>query len=392
MPTAREIRDYVSQEAIKYGVNPGLAIGIVEQTSSYNPNFSSGTRRGLMGIPKNVMPDNVKQTDWKKQVDLGINLLALAKRDAGGLDIGGAVLYMGSSPEAPDQLSVQKAVRAYARGAKYTNEDIDEPLLDSIYQSFGMKSNAAADIKAAGLKTARMAQKNPTQLSREEIRQIAADYAPGLEKEIDALAGLESSYGANPLAYKPNKDGVIGPLQIMSKSVGGKYGNFEKYAVDGMNDPLNPVHSTIAGARMFADKVRKNNGNIEKAVNEYFTGVANPPNNRKDSNINVAEYRDRFFSALKNPLPEPTKQLPPQQEINPQQAISQQQLVSNADDDFTEEDDFSSTTNDEEVQNKLTRDKTLDERIAAALDLKDIEEPEDIPHQLLRYIEAQFDA
>lgn len=376
MPTANEIREYAAQQALQQGLNPGLVIGVIEQLSSYNPKFSSGTRRGLMGIPKDAIPENVKYSDWKKQVELGTNLLALAKRDAGGLDIGAAVLYMGSSPDAPDQLSVQKAIRAYTRGAKYTGENIDQAMLDDVYSSFNIKSNAAADLKASGLDVARLAKNKPAQLSREEIRALAEKYAPDYANEIDALSGVESSYGANPAAYAPNGDKAIGPLQIISKGLGGKYGNFERYAVDGMNDPTNPVHSTVAGIRMFSDLAKKNKGNVEAAVNEYFTGVPNPPDSRRDSNISVAQYRDKFFSNLNSGAAK--SQTVPQD--MPQDAMESPApiLIVEAENQVMEQ------------EQKQERAKTLDERIAAALDLTDSQEPEDVPAQVRRYIEAQF--
>jgi hypothetical protein len=85
-------------------------------------------------------------------------------------------------------------------------------------------------------------------------------------------------------------------MQILSKQLGAKYGNFEQYAEPGMNDPLNPVHATIAGMKMFADLVNKHG--LEDAVNAYFTGSPKPNPNATDGINTAASYLRQFKNAL----------------------------------------------------------------------------------------------
>jgi hypothetical protein len=139
-----------------------------------------------------------------------------------------------------------------------------------------------------------------TRLDQAAIKALASQYAPGMENAIAALSMIESSGGLNEAAYKPNKVGAIGPLQILSKQLGGKYGNFEQYAAPGMTDPLNPTHSTVAGIRMFAELMKKNEGKAgqDGAVLEYFTGTPTPNPNRTDGLTTAANYLQKFNRAL----------------------------------------------------------------------------------------------
>jgi hypothetical protein len=111
-----------------------------------------------------------------------------------------------------------------------------------------------------------------------------------------AIAKIESNLGNDSKAYTPNSVGAIGPMQILSKQLGAKYGNFEQYAEPGMTDPLNPVHSAVAGIKMFADLV-KNNG-LEDGVNAYFTGSPKPNPNATDGITTAANYLRQFKNAL----------------------------------------------------------------------------------------------
>lgn len=132
------------------------------------------------------------------------------------------------------------------------------------------------------------------------IRELATQYAPGRENAIAALSLLESSKGAADAAYVPNKVGAIGPLQILSKQLGGKYGNFEQYAEPGMQDPMNPVHSTIAGIKMFNDLLNKHESKygIDGAVNAYFTGTPTPKATRTDGLTTAGDYLTKFKAAM----------------------------------------------------------------------------------------------
>lgn len=134
------------------------------------------------------------------------------------------------------------------------------------------------------------------QLGENELLALAQQYAPGLENALMAIAKIESGKGSNPAAYQPNSVGAIGPMQILSKQLGAKYGNFEQYAEPGMNDPLNPVHSTVAGMKMFADLVNKHG--IEGAANAYFTGSPNPRPAATDGISTAASYLQNFKNAL----------------------------------------------------------------------------------------------
>ena len=87
----------------------------------------------------------------------------------------------------------------------------------------------------------------------EQLAEIAHRVSPEYATRLLALAGKESTFGKNPAAYKPNMVGAIGPMQILSSQLGGKYGNFEKYAAPGKTDPLNPLHAAEAGMRMAVD-------------------------------------------------------------------------------------------------------------------------------------------
>ena len=87
----------------------------------------------------------------------------------------------------------------------------------------------------------------------EQLAEIANRVSPEYATRLLALAGKESTFGKNPAAYKPNMVGAIGPMQILSSQLGGKYGNFEKYAAPGKTDPLNPLHAAEAGMRMAVD-------------------------------------------------------------------------------------------------------------------------------------------
>lgn len=128
------------------------------------------------------------------------------------------------------------------------------------------------------------------------IRALAAQHAPGMENAITALSLLESSKGQADAAYQPNKVGAIGPLQILSKQLGGKYGNFEQYSAADMKDPMNPVHSTVAGIRMFADLVNKHG--MDGGVNAYFTGSPTPKPTRTDGLTTAANYLAKFKAAM----------------------------------------------------------------------------------------------
>lgn len=131
-----------------------------------------------------------------------------------------------------------------------------------------------------------------SKLDEQMIRALAAQHAPGMENAIAALSMIESSKGAADAAYSPNKVGAIGPLQILSKQLGGKYGNFEQYAAPGMVDPMNPVDSTVAGIRMFSDLVNKHG--MEGGVNAYFTGSPKPNPNRTDGLTTAGNYLAKF--------------------------------------------------------------------------------------------------
>lgn len=139
-----------------------------------------------------------------------------------------------------------------------------------------------------------------TKIDEAMIRQLASQHAPGLENAVVALSLLESSKGANEAAYRPNAVGAIGPMQILSKSLGGKYGNFEAYSLPDMKDPMNPVHSTVAGIRMFNDLVKKHSPThgLDGAVNAYFTGTPTPKATRTDGISTAAQYLTRFKDAL----------------------------------------------------------------------------------------------
>lgn len=143
------------------------------------------------------------------------------------------------------------------------------------------------------------------------IRELAKQHAPGLEDAIAAISMLESGKGSNDKAYTPNAAGAIGPLQILSKELGGKYGNFEAYAAPGMKDPLNPVHSTVAGINLFSDLMKKHSPKhgMDGAVNAYFTGTPTPKATRTDGLSTAASYLTRFKAALGTPAQK--AELPP---------------------------------------------------------------------------------
>lgn len=376
-PNAQAIRDYVAERAAALELNPGVAIGLIEELSSYNTG-RTGNRLGLMGAPVDSVrnPDEFT-SDWRAQIDMGLMSLAAAKQQAGGTDLGAAISYLGGNPAAPDPKLAQRALRAYTRGTKYTGEPIDEATLSSAYSAFGVSGNPAKDLKAAGIKVAApaaaasQAQMDPSaepvaaaggRITREQIAQLAGQYAPGLESAIDAIAGIESTHGENLAAYRANSVGAIGPMQILSKKLGAKYGNFEQYAAPGMTDPNNPVHATVAGIRMYADLARKNGGNLDAATNEYFTGSPNPAPGRTDGLTTAAGYLQKFRTAMGSPKAPAGSGLVSAEPAAPQAQPSADQAP--IPDDFA--DQVMAQLSDEQADEQ--RADSVDERVRAAFD------------------------
>ena len=94
-------------------------------------------------------------------------------------------------------------------------------------------------------------------LTFEDLRDIAYRVSPEYATRLLAIAGKESTFGENKAAYKPNPQGAIGPMQILSSTLGAKYNNFERFAAPGKSNPLNPAHAAEAGMRMALDHFKR---------------------------------------------------------------------------------------------------------------------------------------
>lgn len=135
------------------------------------------------------------------------------------------------------------------------------------------------------------------QLTREQLQAIANQYAPNNPRAMMGIFGIESGYGANPRAYQASKLGIIGPGQIMSKQLGAKYGNFEQYAAPGMQNPLDPMHSAAAAARMYNDLLRKYK-DPRIAAYVYHSGTPNPSPKRSDGGMTTIAYGDNLMRRM----------------------------------------------------------------------------------------------
>lgn len=118
---------------------------------------------------------------------------------------------------------------------------------------------------------------------------------PYVRKLAYTIAEIESGTGANPKAFEPNSSGVNGPMQVMSKQNGGKYGTFEQFAAPGKTDANNPEDSTIAGTRYLTSLFNKYGGDKEKAAVAYYTGSADKIGNiDKVNNKTGYDYLNKF--------------------------------------------------------------------------------------------------
>jgi hypothetical protein len=293
---ADQIRLYALQKAAGAGVSPAAVIGMIEETSGFAPGRQDGDRIGLMGVPRSALKDPAAyMADWQQQVDVGVGLLAAAKAGPGlGTDLGAVASFMGG-----DDRAKAKAVRAYARGAKYTNEPMNTWVIGEAHKALGVAGDPEADLRAAGIPLAAQ------RMDRAQLHAMAKTVAPGLEHVVDAISGIESGHGSSKTSYVPRpgkpgegSTGIVGPLQIMSKQLGSQFGNFEANAAPGMTNPLNPAHSAAAGMRMLANLVRKNKGDPERAAMEYFTGVPNPPASASDGLSTASEYLRKFRAGM----------------------------------------------------------------------------------------------
>ena len=130
-------------------------------------------------------------------------------------------------------------------------------------------------------------------LTRDDIYNLAHKHAPGLENLVMAFSKLEGADGKSAASYKPKANGVVGPLQVMSKQLGGKSGTFEAYAAPGMTDPLNPEHATVAGVRFLKDLYDKHYAKtgLDGVAAAYFSGRTDTPNYVSDGKTTVGQYK-----------------------------------------------------------------------------------------------------
>lgn len=173
MSSAKEIRAAATQQAEALGINPTVAIGIIEELSQYGTVVRGG-RVGVFGAPQDMLgPGEDVPRDWQSQLDLGLRTFATLKETAGVDDILALVSYIGGR-DAP-----MRAMRALERGARYTGEAFD-----------------AAEMKAAlSLMTETP---EPPGVGVPALPVVAADPAPARSADRQVKQRLESAFEEDP--------------------------------------------------------------------------------------------------------------------------------------------------------------------------------------------------
>lgn len=119
MSPAQGIRDAATRRAEELGINPTVAIGVIEELSQYGT-LVRGGRIGVFGAPVGVLgPSDETPSKWQDQLELGLQTFAKLKDAAGVDDIPALVAYIGG----PD--AHVRALRALERGAKHTGEQFN---------------------------------------------------------------------------------------------------------------------------------------------------------------------------------------------------------------------------------------------------------------------------
>lgn len=119
MSAAQAIRAATAARAEQLGINPTVAIGIIEELSQYGT-LVRGGRIGVFGAPIGILTEGeTPPSKWQDQLELGLTTFAKLKETAGVDDIPALVSYIGG-PDAQN-----RALRALERGAKHTGEQFD---------------------------------------------------------------------------------------------------------------------------------------------------------------------------------------------------------------------------------------------------------------------------
>lgn len=387
-PQAQEIRDYVQQRAAALGLNPAVAIGLIEEMSSYNPR-RTGKHVGLFGVRREEVKDLPGYlNDWKAQVNMGLLMLATHKKKS-GTDIGALAEFLGASEK--DQGYVRKAIRAYGRGGKYGGEVLDEEAINMTYQAFGSKGDAAADLKAMGAGNKASTTKAPTG-SRSEQNAAYADN-PNVRRYLDMIAaaeGVKHGYGTlfgnkefADFSKHPNVRQSFtqtdGKKNVTTAA--GKY-QFIKPTWDGLARKLNlkdfsPRSQDIAAVELLRENGSLDDvlaGNYDAAVQkDGKTWASLPSSNYAQPKRSMDFVQSHLGQPLAANTGQATASIQPSQPAPPQPTAEQSHQQGMWDDGLLDGvmDDMVSELmrSEEEKQERKQRRDTLDERLNAVFEV-----------------------